>query len=1486
MRMKSTENNIVRGAVMSRLNSMLCAAAAVCLAAPDVLGATTVLSGNTYRIQDSADASYAVSSTHESTTPWTADNWPSDVPTPSFWFDCQNTNGWEFGTPVNGTNTVTKIPSLVGDGRFLTTDQTLEGTSFTKFTLKKPLFLEPDDELGYPALDFCNGKSLNSQMGMIFNPIKVNESDTAMTNTLENIGTVIAVYGSQLGGGSFLGGGYSYPAGKKGNLWSRNRINTLSSKSADSVQVDYPAPILSGTYHPLSYATVRYFGHKSIPNMCGFTGDWEVLSFICQSNDPSATGIGLGDVEIYYHSGGMRIAEMIFFTEVLPVETVGRIERYLARKWFPTRREDVGVNGRTSLGWYRAASHTASKSLATTFNVPADETLELGKLQGGRKIGVREPKVVKTGEGTLEVGDFADYGGTLESQGGRVAFGKRAVPSSVNELADGLFVHFAADDASCRDLVEVDGTNFVQGLRNLASGVLYDMPVAAYQSSQDLRPWILENAVGGKPVIDFGLTCEGATRRVLRYATCKDGVYSTTYGSNEIMLRSVFTVVAIVGAQNGGGHVMENMFQRQSQNVDGTEVFSAFAKSSKWFDNGLLEYDQSFAYWAGQAAAINATSGRSFVNGRKHDSYTQGYETPNYQVAAWCVPGYQCKYLGGKGSASNSGNLRLGEIMVWLRPLSDDELMDAQAYLARKWFGTTLAGYKNDARADVPQVQKLVVSGRTEIDVPAGASARIGTLTADAEVVKTGEGTLFVGTDSDTFDGLVVRGGSVRILEPQVTNDCQMALGPALHLDSSSANSFVLWPKNGTNFVHRWLGMSGLNCARMSRDDEANDGLAMPERNYPWLDSENALNGMPCVNFGAPSYESAKTRPFMELDRAHDNARAIFVVVGSQNGGNVLFGSGTTVADSSTDSCTDWTVDFDSQGRTHLLSSGANANLVNGEIYVDGVLTNRLANPEGWSLVEFHTLGGVQISALNCQKGASYFRGGNRYCEILVYERELSEREKVATRNYLTRKWFPARELQALPAAVAEAPAPVKAVLADYGETNELTMVEATTARLLAGDGTVVKRGAETLSVEDMSMFRGELDVAEGVVAVTGEPLTNAPCLATSGLVLHLDASDSSTLTIETEASTGRPVVSRWRSKLGDGWEAWPGRHPNSAATTNKPYYLVRDLNGHPAVDIRSDLSEWNGRRCYMRFIKDGVEDNLENIRTVFWVLGSQEGGGTLFGSSITGGVAKLTWYRNNETGNGQSSGNNKKNGLMGYMSTQSCSALGSAGYWVNGVKTAAYSTPNVLSGGYDIVAMRLADGVADDKTPSAGGLAYLDHRLADARNYMGSQRLSELIVYNRRLTDEEMIQVEAYLRGKWGYNQKSNVNDASVRLGQGATLRTTGNQFVGSVRGEGTVDGDVTVRDFVARCGSSGFTVNGVLTVAPNATVVIENLPANIGRKIEVPIASASEIAGRENFRDARFEGVPGGMRGRLRVSNGVLYAVLTGTGMIVVVQ
>ena len=82
-------------------------ACAVSAAVATAFGESTVLSGNTYRIQDAADANYTVSSVVET-------GYPSGLPTPSFWFDCQHTNDWEFVTDANGRLCVAKIPSPKG----------------------------------------------------------------------------------------------------------------------------------------------------------------------------------------------------------------------------------------------------------------------------------------------------------------------------------------------------------------------------------------------------------------------------------------------------------------------------------------------------------------------------------------------------------------------------------------------------------------------------------------------------------------------------------------------------------------------------------------------------------------------------------------------------------------------------------------------------------------------------------------------------------------------------------------------------------------------------------------------------------------------------------------------------------------------------------------------------------------------------------------------------------------------------------------------------------------------------------------------------------------------------------------------------------------------------------------------------------------------------------------------------------------------------
>lgn len=980
--------------------SRLVSAGVACFAVFAVCADGMVLSGNTYRIQDATNAHYSVSSAFE------AAEWPAGIPTPSFRFDCTDTNGWEFVIePTTGRKLVTRIPSLVvGSARYLSTNVNNATSTYPGWRPRPPIFVESEPALGGRSMiDLCDGRSLNTLMGLVFDA----EGDSQSEHQLQSIGTIVAVYGSDLGGGSFLGGGVI-----NGNchVWSRQRDATISSENPDTSRVDYPAPI-AGYKASESFRTglVRHFGHPAGARDAGFSGGWEVLSVICSDNSNPATGIGLGDADanLYYHSGGMKIAEMVFFTETLSTSQVAKVERFLARKWFPKRREDVGYNGRTSLGWYRANSKT--KSITATFEIPEKETLDIGRLQGGRVVNGVEPRIVKTGNGTLKVGDFGGYGGTLEVQAGEVAFDCREIPT-VETLPEGLFVRFDASDASCLDISEdgSTGRKYVKGLRNLANGTLLDKPVAAFQIDENYRPWILEGHLNGRNVIDFGLTSEGETRRWMRYGTYSDGEYSAAF------IPSVFTVVAVIGAHNGGGHLMDNMMHRSQVELYGTGVFSGFENCDAWNKVGLLSASK---FGCESARQLSGKDGIAFVNGRMLDDGAQGYEVSGYQVAAWRVPGYRCSFLGGANEGILTGNIRIGEVLVWLRPLSDEEICDAQSYLSRKWLGQTLAGYAYDALHAAPQVQKVEASGDVEINVPSNGVVRIGSLIGGGKVSKTGEGALYIGSGSALAGGLEIKSGTVRTVDTPVTGQCQIAASPALHLDASDLGSFIIWPKNGTNFVHRWIGLENRNGAVMGLVDQSGEG-EIPERNNPWLDSENTLNGMPCVNFGSPDYKWGRKAPTMRLDHAHDGVRSVFVVYGGQNGGNDLFGSTSGVVfDSDSDDHTDWPCIDDGTRMTSILAYGANANIVSGEIFMDGVRTNNTANPQGWSLLEFHTLGGVHISALNCRHQNTYNRGGNRYCEIIVYERPLTEREKTATRNYLTHKWFPSRELQPLPAA-------------------------------------------------------------------------------------------------------------------------------------------------------------------------------------------------------------------------------------------------------------------------------------------------------------------------------------------------------------------------------------------------------------------------------------------------------------------------------------
>ena len=132
--------------------------------------------------------------------------------------------------------------------------------------------------------------------------------------------------------------------------------------------------------------------------------------------------------------------------------------------------------------------------------------------------------------------------------------------------------------------------------------------------------------------------------------------------------------------------------------------------------------------------------------------------------------------------------------------------------------------------------------------------------------------------------------------------------------------------------------------------------------------------------------------------------------------------SGTILGSPSTRDFNGKSIDYTrhSNGNALIIDNQGAYPIRNGKIYADGSLVTVSAtsfDPGGdFQLTELYPSGATHVSALACDRGT--LSGNARYAEVILYERELSEREKGATRNYLTAKWFPDRQLQPLPEAV------------------------------------------------------------------------------------------------------------------------------------------------------------------------------------------------------------------------------------------------------------------------------------------------------------------------------------------------------------------------------------------------------------------------------------------------------------------------------------
>lgn len=1414
-----------------------------------------------------------------------------DVATPIFRFDCAQTNGWTF---KDGTHEVVKIPSLVGS-RFLSTSN--DGGSWRTFALSSPVWRTSDSELGgRPFLDFG---TMGSLRGLLFNPdpATATEAFPNGSNVLERIGTVFYVYGSQNGGGWLMGGGYgdnlSYNRHfSSGYLWHRGASRRELQDTG--VNVHFADPVLRNPgYEPSVRGTVWHDGWKTSPAYAGFTGGWETLAFQPTNEMATATGIGMNDGRDRTRSGGQRIAEMIVYDRRLTAFERQQVEAYLQTKWFD--HVPRGWNGDARLGFARGHTNAyvqaaSTSGVALTLDVPAGETLTVERVMGGRQEGAR---LVKTGAGALRLGDAEHYAGTVTLRGGSLAFGCREVPGAppTNML---VWLDAAYAAVPMRTELDAAGVERLAHWTNRApdSVVSGNVLVGARPAASETSRWpiVRRDALGeGLPVLDFGV-CAGANAGIsLSFETNETS-------SAEVALGGVCTVVAVVGAQAGGGHL-----------VGHTSEWNSFSRVTE----GAPRVSDGFFHGVSDADVANRQV-LAYLDGR-HVNPAHGYLHPGYQVVALRGIPTQNGINRIGGAKTVAGGFRLAEILIYNRVLSDDEFMDAQAYLARKWLDRDLPGYARSPGHAWPAVQNVTVAEPSAIDVPAGGTVRVGALKVMAELRKTGAGTLEAETlegfhDGETDVPLKVEGGAVRVVgRPDPAADDAPAADPSLHLDATRLDRMDVVSANGTNFVSRWFDA----CFR-------NEAVQNTDHQRPWVNGDAAAlcNGLPVVDFGP--FSADRGGKAMEFYVPMDGVRSAFVVWGAQNNGGFLLGSNQAASPryGSNGMLFDFhrgVVDGTFTEKSQLLNpNGTLAHVYDGEIYVDGVRTNYHYVPKAdYQLVEIHTKGGAHVSALAMDRGGWDRRGGQRLGEVLLYERKLTERERVATRNYLMKKWF-GRDPETPPPVEEAGAAGISYAVISVDGTRALPVDGDSSAGEVQGAGVLEKTGAGALTVGDLSSFTGVVRVAEGTFALTGETATVAAEYPGDGLVYHADAEYG--VSVVTNAA-GVAKVSAWESRHDPSWRAVPGW--SQTDSTHFPSYLPAGMNGRPAVDMVYGGTGAGGWQ-FLRFQRDGAWARIPDVRSVFWVVGSQQGGGYLLG----GGTNQY-----NKVGHW-----NFHRGLRAtrdnIWDTRGCTnyLLGGAAHtdaryanwWKNGAKVDPGVTE--LSGAWDQLSMVMQDnaakyaeveGFAFDGRSIEGGTAYL--------NRSGGQRLAEVLIYNRALTDGERTGTEAYLRSRWGVGMHhAATNLAGVVVAEGAAFDLLGaRQYVAAVGGNGvvrngtletacldagedgvgtlTVDGDLALADgavwrvdFASAEAADFVDVSGRLSLGQGLAIELGGLEkAGNVRGLRVRIASAAGgVANPSALAGATFTGdaLPSSVTPTLRVNGNDVWLTFSPSGTVLV--
>ena len=737
-------------------------------------------------------------------------------------------------------------------------------------------------------------------------------------------------------------------------------------------------------------------------------------------------------------------------------------------------------------------------------NVPdVSATAEISKVAG-------DGMLYLTGSGKVRVGASPGSESRLIATGGTVEIAGVDQDDDVDSLVAGAALHFDPSDSSTLDTyVGSDGYEHVWRWRSVDATVAAttnDIPPAGeltvnYCAAPILCPEAISPS--GLRMVDFGDRAGDTPLAEMRLTNCY-----LRLSKSCLTAREVFFVGQDVRPAGGGntyfGGAASEDYAFQGGSRDGGLLTSSAHPDLRWggdlrINNQRVTYANMWATRYGEDRTSTFVGSMSF----RDDAETSG----RIDLLG------SCRYY-----VSRTGNVRMGEFLVFTNKLTASQRTRINDYLMHKW----LVGHEREDFG-------MVLVGGSErdaaIEVPSGRVARVGSVVVGgSRLLKRGEGVLSIGDLTPANAQIDVQGGAVKLRAARVVSSEQPASKPYCWLDADELSTIVTGkvnqPKHDANvdYVWRW------NDKRPEGTVYAEVPLEAEWPKYSWYSPmypkivENACRGHRAVDFGVNDGSQAGHPSWMWLQPHGDAA-------GNAYEGFIAFRRNYNIGANI----------FGSTGTELLLGASAKLKLANvtygggGPASAVWTWDGKVQDPwlddaehddtRSFHVVSFSSAKKLRADLLAKDRLASAnFPGDLQIGEFIIYDRRLTPQERRETIAYLMKKWLD----RDLPSTSCAAPSfafakdtPIQ-VDVDY---------DLRTETVSGGNGKLVKAGSGTVEIVDASVFTNltSVMVDEGALIMDLE-------LFKRSAVYHFDALDLESLTCADGEKRGKPVtnVTHW----------------------------------------------------------------------------------------------------------------------------------------------------------------------------------------------------------------------------------------------------------------------------------------------------------------------------------------------------------------------